>query len=90
MSAPGRKLALTVMPFKPDPLDCWSDLDAGFVRYGCGFSAPIIAMYDLEGELTFEPAEAVVVVAKVPESHVVLPLYEVAGDDTTEGEPSLN
>lgn len=78
------------MARKFGPLDCWVDVEAGFARYGCGHNAPIIAMYDLDGEPTFEPTEAVVVVAKVPESYVVIPLYEVVDDNAYEGEYTLN
>lgn len=38
-------------------------------------------MYTAESEPTFEPAEAVVVVAKVPESDVIVPLYDVVDDE---------
>lgn len=74
---------------KPGPLDCWVDLESGFVRYGCGYSAPIIAMYTVDGEPTFDTDDAVIVVAKVPESHVIVPLYDVV-DDEEERKQTLN
>ena len=64
---------------KPGPLDWWVELASGFIRYAAA-TAPIITMYTVTFEPTFEPAEAVVVVAKVPESDVIVPLYDVFDD----------